>query len=143
MVFFLVLISMGLNENWVFVFDFKNKSLFQSVQWKKLSQTVALGHFMENAVWIFHLQLFMLLCRHYLCAKLWSHLYCIVRLNIVLVWCERWMSSTSSHKGALKRKHKYYHIYSKNLRSTDFVFGGTEKRDNIKLISFLFCNSIE
>lgn len=53
------------------------------------------------------------------------------------------MSSTSSHKGALKRKHKYYHIYSKNLRSTDFVFGGTEKRDNIKLISFLFCNSIE
>lgn len=48
-----------------------------------------------------------------------------------------------SHKRALNRKDKHNQIYSENLRFPDFVFGPPEKRANIKLISFLCCDSVE
>lgn len=45
------------------------------------------------------------------------------------------MSATLSHKGALNRKEKHNQIYSKDLRSLDFVFRATEKRANINIIN--------
>lgn len=41
----------GLNEDWVFVFVFlKTKAYFSQLSGKKKKQTMALCHFMENAV---------------------------------------------------------------------------------------------
>lgn len=119
------------------------KTKLLSISWvkKKIPKTIALYHFIETAVWTFHFQLIALLCRCCLYAELWSCLCYGAECSTWVAWEVN--SSTLSHKGALNRKDKYNQIYSENLSSPDFVFGANEKRAKMKLINFLFCNSIE
>lgn len=52
---------------------FKNKIYFNQFSGKELFKIVDLCHFTEIVVWIFHFQLIVWLCRHYMQNSSWLH----------------------------------------------------------------------